>query len=310
MSGSAGKRKSATELELETAHARITTLLAENAGLRTENANLKERLSDLERNMNTVTDGHIESDKKFEQQARVNAAMDASLTELKTGMARLVRQMDAGPAPRGAWGNAPGHHSPATTVAHAPYPRLPAPHQPQRHTSDDNHKVVFYASPDNSADDMLTKVTDIMGVNRSAIHHVQKIQPGSATRQAPVDAAPSTSAAGGSSSGPQTRNVPANAVFVFSTSKYIADQAIKGNLRKLLREKNMAIYVDDYLSREEKEERRKRAEERQHLKAAGVKAAWRRATLWQLVKEGENEVWKLVPAPTTPATTATTTATT
>ena len=60
--------------------------------------------------------------------------------------------------------------------------------------------------------------------------------------------------------------------------------------------------MDDYLTKEEQcnkqRERSRRLLEKKDLRAAGTTVAWRKATLWKLIKEGEKDMWRLVPAPT------------
>ena len=176
----------------------------------------------------------------------------------------------------------------------------------QARPADETHKFVVYAAASKTSDEVMSVVADTMGINHGAFKHVEKIKPRGAPQPAapaPANAAPSSSTAG-TAALPER---PPNAVFVFTTSKYVADQAIKGTLRQRLREGQVDIFIDDYLTREEKEERKRRAGEKRQLKEAGVKAAWRRATLWMLESVEGRDVWKLVdvqrPAAAEPAAT-------
>jgi hypothetical protein len=201
-----------------------------------------------------------------------------------------------------------GREPAARTPADSPYlaaarQAIPATGQPRRQQQravepEDTARFVVYAPPDKSPDEVLSVVVDNMGLNRDAIRHVHKIPPRASSQPNPA-----TNAVASSSDPAVPPPRVANAVFVFTTSTYVADKAVKGgDLRKQLRELQQNIYIDDYLTKEEKEERKRRAGEKQQLKDAGVTAAWRRAALWMLEKvDGNKDVWKIVDAQQTPA---------
>jgi hypothetical protein len=94
---------------------------------------------------------------------------------------------------------------------------------------------------------------------------------------------------------------------VFTTTSDLAVLAVKGpGLRDILKALPTQMWVDDYLTREQQLERKRREPERKQLKAAGVRVGWRGAALWMLVKIGDKDVWKIVPAaPAAPAAPAT-----
>jgi hypothetical protein len=149
-------------------------------------------------------------------------------------------------------------------------------------------RFVVRAEASSTSNAVQAALADCMGINTSAILLVQKI----VLKNHMQAAGPSTSAAGGlpPALAPQV-------TFIITTSAFVADKAVKGDLRKQLRARGVPMYVDDYLTRDEQQERTRRLQEKKDLKAGGITVAWRRATLWKLVSEGDKDIWQLVPAP-------------
>jgi hypothetical protein len=258
---------------------KVAALEQELATEKASKATLVAELQEIKTTLETVANGHMTSERRF-----------TDIEKQLTAVAALQRQPEqraaaaaANPylaATRAAPARQPAHgHQPAPP--HARQPRRQEPHA-------DVAKFAVYAALDTSCDEVANTVIKELGINTAAIHHVEKIMPRTASQPAAAD--PSTSAQAAPARTP-------NAVFLVTTSQYVADKAVKGDLRQKLRDNNIPMFIDDWLNREEQEERKKRVEEKKQLKADGVKAAWRRAELWKLVTMADKSVWQLVPAP-------------
>jgi hypothetical protein len=150
-----------------------------------------------------------------------------------------------------------------------------------------------------SCDQVLIVATDALQCNTAAIHYVQKLSPARPANR-PAAATPTqelAAAAPSSSAGALPAPATAMAVYIISTSRHLAVLAVKGGMRKILKANDTNMFVDDYLSREEQLERKRREPERAKLKADGLTVGWRGAQLWMVVKQdGERDVWRIVPA--------------
>ena len=270
----------------------VAGLTAANAALVSEKAALSAKVAELEKTVSTVADGHI-------AQEVTNARLFASLKKLEERAAQqqLLQQQQSPTQPQQPRSQQlPQQRSqqlrdvPAPDRAARAQPQSrshsqPAPRHADFHASNTMmHKFVTYADPTVfTSDQVHATLIEKLAVNSAAI---TVIRVGSSAPSAP-------DLPGVDGDGARTRN----AVFVCSTSKFIADQAIKGNLRKLLRDSGINIYIDDYLTGAEQRERKARLREKKDMKAAGTTVAWRRATLWKLVTNGDSSEWRIVPAP-------------
>lgn len=230
--------------------------------------------SELQQMKDTVANVRLECDRRF--------------SALEKEVARITAQGQTAPASAppppylaAARANSQGAPPRAAPTSASRPPRTVEPQQ-------DTARFVIRAVASTTSNTVQETLADCMGINTSAILLVQKIMPKAASNAA----APSTSAAGAAPAAPTPQ-----ATFIITASTYVADKAVKGDLRKQLRERNIPMYVDDYLTREEQLERKRRLPEKQALKAAGTTVAWRKASLWELVKVGDEDIWRLVPAP-------------
>jgi hypothetical protein len=246
----------------------------ELAAERTRSARLEAELKDMKTTLDTIATTHIASEKRFaaleKDMKRLSESSRAITTSAPPPQYLAAARSDVQRTPR-----------PPTPTAAPPSLR---PVMEEQNTA----RFVVRAEASSTSDAVQAALADCMGINTSAILLVQKIVPKSHMQAA----GPSTSAAGG-----LPPALPPQVTFIITTSAFVADKAVKGDLRKQLRARGVPMYVDDYLTREEQQERTRRLQEKKDLKAGGITVAWRKATLWKLVSEGDKDVWQLVPAP-------------
>jgi hypothetical protein len=236
---------------------------------------LETEMTQMKATLDTVAHGHITSEKRV-------AALEKAVADLSRSQSTAATRTPAPPylAATRAGGQGPPQR-PAPPVARQP-PRT----EPQQGTD----RFVVRAPVSNTPDEVLATLADRMGVNKSALGLVQKLMPRPSSQPPPP-------AIASSSTVPAPPPTTPHATFIVTTSAFIVDKAVKGDLRKQLRDRNIPMYVDDYLTKEQQQERNSRLQEKKDLKAAGTTVAWRKATLWKLIKEGDKDVWQLVPAP-------------
>jgi hypothetical protein len=311
--------------------AKVEQLTTDNAALGTKVEDVTRRLQLLESSANVHADGYINADTKFKALDTENKALRDAMKALEASVkAQLAQQQlrgertwaqrSAGNAGTGT-GMAPAEAPPTTNTA------MLRGHQRAHHQQQQQHqplpsdtvtaKFVAYASADIAPSEVHEKLAHTLGYSTSSILSVQKLMtpaaraalaaaaastPSAAAAAAAPPTTPSTSAAPTPSPVPNTPAAPAprrmvNVPFVITTTKQIVDQALKGNLRQLLQEQQIHMYVDDYLTKEEQQERKRREPERLQLKAEGIKTAWRKdALVKRVVVEGKG-AWVVVPAP-------------
>jgi hypothetical protein len=302
--------------------AKIAEMDAQVASLTAERDGLSARVVNLETTVETVSTGHFDSDRRIKELAanatKFQATMETQIASLEAlvrgqrgGQRTWAERTDTTSADARAiarTGRAPS--APTTTTQPAEdsaQPRTQGRHQhhhPQPNITPNiaTGKFVTHASDELTPDEMHVKVADAMGCNKAAIHSVRKLSP---TRPILPPPLASASAAAAPSSSANALPPPAvvvaatNAVFIFTTTSELAVLAVKGGLRKILRALDTPMWVDDYLSKEQQQERKRREPEWRALKDEGVGVGWRGAALWKVVKVGERDVWKIVPA--TPA---------
>jgi peptidoglycan hydrolase CwlO-like protein len=320
---------------LTSANARLTadnTALVGNVeALTRSQSDLTNRLKLLESSVDVATDGHINAGRQYDE-------LNAQVNALRTAFKALEAQGQAQQREARTWAqrSAPrtGTASGTTTASQAPPPttnttqrgQQRAPHQPRQHQHQPSDtvtgKFMVFADAKVPPNEVQEMIAHYLGYSTSSIQSVQKLMSPAAAASvaaaaaaataaeaataaaAAAAAAPSTSAAPASAT-PNAPSAPAptpprvvNVPFVITTTKHIADQAVKGNLRQLLQEQQIKMYVDDYLTREEQQERKRREPERLQLKADGLKVAWHGTTLVKRVAvDGNKGAWVVVPAP-------------
>jgi hypothetical protein len=288
----APKRVADLQQEIETKDNRIAALEQQVAEgqqqLALEKANSANLAENVKRLLAKLEAGDIATEQRFANVEKKIADLQRQPATATAAPGPYLAAARAAPLPQ------PGQGRQTTPPPTARQPRRPEP-------AEDIVKFVIHASADRETDKVMITVRDLVGFNTAAIYHVEKLTRRAASRSGqpraasqPAAAPPSTSAQGAEAAAPAAR-IPM-AVFVFSTSKYVADKAVKGDLRQKLRDGNIPMYVDDYLNREEQEERKKRVEEKLQLKKDGVKVAWRKAALWRLDTVDDKSTWSLVPA--------------
>jgi hypothetical protein len=268
----------------------LPAAVAEIARLRHENAGLLAELTAMKATMETISDGHIKQGEVNRRMESKQASVAAQVHEMekmveKLQQAATLAQLSSIPAcdragPSNAAARAP-RQAPAQSQTHPSHQRGPPQHSQQQQQVG-THSFVVYVKKGSTPDTVLQVIAEKLGFN-SAMFTVQKIAAGPAATQ--------RAAAEGEVS------YEPNDVFIFRTSKFVADKALKGGLRQQLRDDNIPMYVDDNLDREERQLRKARVQEKMDLKATGIKVAWRKATLWKLVVAGDTSTWEMVPAP-------------
>jgi hypothetical protein len=283
------------DAELAIANAEITRLKALNVTYEAE-------LVELRKSVEAVATGHFDTDKKV---TRIETELRAELKRFTDEMQETLRKQ------RATWAEtATAHRAPASAATRsAPEGAATtnsAPRSPERHhqhSGQQQHRTrdafdasfVTFADSKLSADDVVGVIANTMGVNTGSFS-VQKLSSAAAKEAAAEQAAPTTSAP---APPPRVVNVP----FIFRTTKYIAEQAVKGSLRRTLKEKEIRMFIDDHLTREQQQERKRREGQRRQLKDAGVTVAWRQAALVKWDESiGDKGAWAEVPpAPPSPA---------
>jgi hypothetical protein len=316
----AGKSKAVLEADIVELNAQIATLIAERDGARAERDGaraerdefsarvvmLEANAANIKTTLDTISTGHFESDRAIKAleatQAEFKAFIGAELASLQALFRqRTWAEQASSGAPSGRL-NAPAPPTPSPSAATALQPRtrgeMPLQNHPLRHQQPQPSvaigKFVLHAPNSLTPDQAHDKVAHALGCNTAAIHSVRKLsptRPAAPSAPAPAAAAPSTSAAG-------AMPLPAapNAVFIFTTTSDLAVLAVKGGLRKILRAQETNMFIDDCLTREQLQERKRREPERKALKDAGVAVGWRGAQLWKVVKVGDSDAWRIVPA--------------
>jgi hypothetical protein len=306
-----GSSSSQPITELSEALEEIERLRNANDDLQKINDDLRAKFSDLQSTVNTVSEGHMAQADHNAKQDRVTARMAAQFDEMAKQIEKLQQSVlrtnvpdragpsssvfahTARPAPSQAQGQQPNRRS-SQQQQQLQQPQLLQPQLQKQHA--EIHEFVIYAKQGNTPNTVLEVISEKLGFNTGVFSSVQKI----AAAPSPAAAAVAPDAAEG-----EAARSP-NDVYVFrTTNKFVADQAVKGNLRKRLRESDIPMYVDDYLTKEERLQRKARLHEKMELKANGVKVAWRRAALWKMVSDGHTDTWEVVvPAPVGVAATA------
>lgn len=323
----------AQAVQINTLTTENTRLTADNAALvgkveafRTE---FNDRLKPIEASLNVATEGHISADDKFARQEVEIKALKATLKELGQRTERTERALgaerSAGPGSGRASGTGSGRASglgtappppPATSTLQRVHPR---PQQQQtgqhQHRPSDTvtAKFVVFADADRTPDEVQGVIAHNLGYSTTSLQSVQKLMSPAAasvaaTAAAAAAAAAAATAARASTSATPTSPAPndhaapapprmARVAFVITTTKHIADQAVKGNLRQLLQEQRIGMYVDDHLTKEEQQERKRREPQRLQLKAEGIKVAWRKDALVKRVDNDGQGAWVVVPPP-------------
>jgi hypothetical protein len=293
--------------QLGTVTAELGTVTAERNGLQARLVNIEADAVKLKASMETVSTGHFDSYRRITEHEAATAAKIASLEAL---VLRGPRERTW--AERAETASADARRAPAVGTTTTQPESQAAQQRPQgrqlQHQHNHQHhqqqpqpgvatgKFVVHAPKNLTPDQALITVAAGLGCNTAAIHSVQKLSPITRSAAAPAPPAPAAAAPSTSAGALPPPPAPTNAVFVFTTTSDLAVLAVKGGLRETLKALPTPMWVDDHLTREEQLERKRREPERKQLRAAGVSTGWRKAALWMVVKIGDKDVWRIVPA--------------